>query len=323
MNVLEGFESEAQAWGISLADRYDLETLCRPSLKPLEKFTAEDHADFEFRSHVAEVLMFAGLTGKAARYLDCARKGVVLRCQGHEQHEFLSPMYCDLRFCPRCAPRRFARLYAKHSAVLGHIHRHPIRGFRLRGITLTSRNTGELVTDQIKKFNKDVKKTLRLLMKGVKGWGAIWVNEVGFNNTNLHTHVLIYSPYIEKEKLKAIWQKVSGHVVAGIRQSQFIGPKALLYMLKYVSKPPSDDPEMVGRLEVAFHGTRRVHALGLFYDFAGGDEDNLQSEWKNCPLCGAALVREKGFHPVHELRARALRSISDCRAERRRNKWVN
>jgi len=39
MNVLEGFESEAQAWGISLADRYDLETLCRPSLKPLEKFT--------------------------------------------------------------------------------------------------------------------------------------------------------------------------------------------------------------------------------------------------------------------------------------------
>jgi hypothetical protein len=160
-------------------------------------------------------------------------------------------------------------------------------------------------------------------MKGVKGWGAIWVNEVGFNNTNLHTHVLMYCPYIEKENLKAIWQKVSGHVVAGIRQSQLIGPKALLYMLKYVSKPPSDDPEMVGRLEVAFHGTRRVHALGLFYDFAGGDEDNLQSEWKNCPLCGAALIREKGVCTVQELRARALRSISDVRTERRRNKWVN
>jgi hypothetical protein len=94
-------------------------------------------------------------------------------------------------------------------------------------------------------------------------------------------------------------------------------------MLKYVSKPPSDDPEMVGRLEVAFHGTRRVHALGLFYDFAGEDGDNLQSEWKNCPLCGAALVREKGICSVQELRARALRFISDVRAERRKNKCVN
>jgi hypothetical protein len=94
-------------------------------------------------------------------------------------------------------------------------------------------------------------------------------------------------------------------------------------MLKYVSKPPSDDPEMVGRLEVAFHGTRRVHALGLFYDFAGGDEDNLQSEWKNCPLCAAPLTREKGICTVQELAARGLRLISDCRAERRKNKWVN
>jgi len=158
MNVLGGFESEAQAWGISLADRYELETLCRPSLKPLEKFTAEDHADFEFRSQVAEALMFGGLAGKAARYLDCARKGIVLRCQGHDQHEFLSPMYCDLRFCPRCAPRRFARLYAKHSAVLDHVHRRPIRGFRLRGITLTSRSTGELVTDQSKNLTKTSRK---------------------------------------------------------------------------------------------------------------------------------------------------------------------
>jgi len=59
-----------------------------------------------------------------------------------------------------------------------------------------------------------------------------------------HTHVLMYSPYIEKETLKAIWQKsLWACCRGGIRQSQLIGPKALLYMLKYVSKPPSDDPE--------------------------------------------------------------------------------
>jgi hypothetical protein len=180
-----------------------------------------------FRSHVAEALIFGDLPGKAARYLDCARKAIVLCCEDHEHHEFFLPCTAISGSARVAPPRRFARLYAKHCPVLEHIRRHPIRGFRLRGITLTSRNTGERTTEQIKKFNKDATKTIRLLMKGVKGWGAIWVNEVGFNNTNLHTHVLMYCPYIEKEKLKAIWQKVSGHVVAGIRQSQLIGPKAL------------------------------------------------------------------------------------------------
>lgn len=315
--------SRGQSLGISLNGLFELETLSRPSLKPLETFHEDDWEDFEFRSDVAEMLTFSGLGRKAQRHLDCARKGFRLRCEGEEHHEFFSPLYCDLRFCPRCAPRRFARLYAKHLPALEYIRRHPIPGFRLREITLTTTNTGTLSSKQIKEFNKHVKKTLRLLMKGTKRWGAICVDEVGFNNTNLHAHILIYCPYIEQARMAAVWREVSGHQVAWIEQAHVFGPKALLHLLKYVSKPPADDPAIIGQLEVAFHGTRRVHALGFFYDFADGDEDNEASEWTTCPKCGAQLVALLGFRPVYQLRSEGLSFIGEFHPVRRRKEWVN
>jgi len=323
MSDLSRFQVEAEAWGISLGTRFELESLVQPSLRPLEDFTEEDYNEFEFRGRVAELLGANGLIGKAKRYIDCARMGFCLECEGEEHHRFFSPLYCDLRFCPRCAPRRFARLFARHCRALEYIRRHVVRGFRLREITLTSINTGSLSADQIKKFNKHVKLTIRRLMKSLRGWGAIWVDEVGFNNTNLHAHVLIYCPYIAQERLAAVWQLVSGHQVAWIEQSHVFGPKALLHLLKYVSKPPANDPKIIGMLEVAFHGTRRVHALGLFYNFAGGDEDGEESEWQTCPKCGAQLTLIKGQHSVRELRALGLEFIGFFKIKGKNKKWLN
>lgn len=317
------FQSEAEIWGIHLSTRFELESLVQPSLKPLEDFTEEDHKEFEFRGRVAEILAENGLIGKSKRYIDCGRMGFCLECDGDDHHRFFSPLYCDLRFCPRCAPRRFSRLYAKHYPALLYVLRHPAKGFRLREITLTSANTGSLSTDQIKQFNKHVKLTVRRLLKSVRGWGAIWVDEVGFNNTNLHAHILIYCPYIEQERLAAVWKEVSGHQVAWINQAHVFGPKALLHLLKYVSKPPANDPEIIGLLEVAFHGTRRVHALGLFYDFANAYEDNLESEWTKCPECGADLHIKGRLQPVSELKARGLKFVGEIHPRKRRKEWVN
>jgi hypothetical protein len=314
---------EAYEWGISVTDRLELETLARQSLVPLEKFAEIDHEEFEFRGKVAEVLVNHGLKGKAWRYLDCARRGYRLVCEGPERHEFFSPLYCDLRFCRVCAPRRFARLFAKHAPVLEFIARNPRQNFRLREITLTSRNLGDLKADQIKQFNRCVKKTLKTLLKDIPGWGAIWVNEVGFNNTNLHAHVLAYCPYIEQAQLADTWREISGHQVVWINQAKILGSKALLYLLKYVSKPPADDPETIGALVVAFHGTRRVHALGVFYNFVGDDPDGLESQWGMCPKCGANLVAIRELHPVSDLRSYGLEFIGEFPSSGRRREWVN
>ncbi len=55
-------------------------------------------------------------------------------------------------------------------------------------------------------------------MKKFKGWGALWCNEVGFNNTNLHAHVLFNGPYIDQSTLAEMENQVSRNEV--VRQNQ-------------------------------------------------------------------------------------------------------
>jgi hypothetical protein len=159
-------------------------------------------------------------------------------------------------------------------------------------------------------------------MKGQKDWGAIWCDEVGFNNTNLHAHILFYGPYISQDRLADVWQEVSGHQVVFITKAHANGPKALIHLLKYVSKLPADDPGAIGLLEVAFHGRRRVHALGAFYNFVGEDTDNCESEWNTCPYCGAEITRLPGAVRIETLIREGRTFIGKRRLERR-NKWVN
>jgi hypothetical protein len=318
------FRVEAKTWGIPLEDRFELESLCRTNLKPVEGSDSDDWGEnFGFRSQVAQILIDKGLEQKAYRYLDCGRKGYRLRCQGKERHEFFSAFHCDLRFCPSCAPRRFAKLFKKHAPVLEHVRRDTRPGFRLREITLTSSNTGQLTREGIREFNKHVKKTLHRVLKGMRGWGAIWVAEVGFNNTNLHAHVLVYGPYIEQDRLAATWREVSGNQVAWIQQARVRGPKALLHLLKYVSKPPSDKPEILGQLEVAFHGTRRVHAIGAFFSFAVTEEEFGQTDWLVCPKCGAKLMVLPDRRMIVDLQAEGLPSIGEFWPRSKAKNWVN
>jgi hypothetical protein len=75
----------------------------------------------------------------------------------------------------------------------------------------------------VQQFNTAVKQTLKKLMTRFKGWGALWCNEVGFNNTNLHAHVLFYGPYIAQSELATIWNEISGNEVVWISEAKGMG----------------------------------------------------------------------------------------------------
>jgi hypothetical protein len=318
------FKAEADAWGMPLGERFELETIIRPSFKPLKDFEQEDHEELAFRRAVADVLIANGLDSKAKRYLACDRKGRIYRCEGPEHHEYFVPEGCDLRFCPRCGARQFARLFNKHSPVLDWVQSHAKRGFALREITLTTENLGEIDHDQIIQFHAHVKETLKTLMKGVDGWGMLIVDEVGFNNTNLHAHILFYGPYVSQARIAEVSKKISGSQVVWITLAEGRGPEALRYMLKYVSKPPSDNPEMIGQLEVAFHGTRRVHAMGIFYNFKAPEHDCREDLGLACPKCGARLVADPGgLREVSYLKDIGFESLRSARIQGRNKTWVN
>jgi hypothetical protein len=321
--AFERRQSESVDWNISIHERFELETVSRASRPTLNSFDETSWNQLQFRTQVAIILAENGLEIKADRYMSCSRQLFIYRCDGPDKHEFLAPKYCDLRFCAICGKRQFCRLLAKHSAVLEHIRGNPRRGFRLRRITLTSLNLHCLSEEQIRAFNRRVKKLLRILMKGITGWGAIVVLEVGFNNWNLHAHLLAWCPYIEQARLAEAWHQVSGGRHVYISEETGSGQQALGYLLKYTSKPPSDIPENVGLLEVAFHGNRRVHCYGFFYNFTRGDPDAENSRWTGCPECGADLERVLGYWDSFDLPRKDLKFIGDCRKKRGPKIWVN
>jgi hypothetical protein len=315
-------EREAESWGIPLTDYMTLQVRIRGTVDIFEDSTLNDGPEEAWREVVAEVLIENGLAPKGNRFLQCSKFAHLYQCEGAALHKLFSPIYCDLRFCPRCAPRQFARLMRKYEPILRAVSSRRTSGFRLREITLTSANLGSLCAQQIKSFNKAVKATLKKLMTKINGWGAIWCDEVGFDNTNLHAHVLFWGPYIPQPLLAEAWNEVSGHQVVWIKEASGNGAGALLYLLKYVSKPPTTDPRAVGLLEVAFHKTRRIHATGLFYHFAGNDLDNESSEWASCPHCGAHIIKEMGT-PRIEKAILEGRTFVGTKYTARRREWLN
>jgi hypothetical protein len=309
-------------WQISVQDCAELEIVSRAEEIPGVHHDAERWGTFDFRNEVAQELIERGLVNKGIHYRECHRKGMVAECQGAEKHRFAMPYCCDLRFCRFCASRAYIRLLKKHSAVLEYVRTNPRAGYRLRLITLTSLNTGSLSKPVVDAFKRSGKKTLHRLMKGRKGWGALCVDEVGFNNLNLHSHILFYGPYITQDDLRRMWEKVSGFKVVWIEEAEVDGQQALSYMLKYVSKPPSDKPAVLAQLETAFHGARRVFAWGLFYNFKPHNEAKDCAD-RSCPRCGAELSINRLLRPMSELRAEGLPLLNAVRREKGKDKWVN
>jgi len=70
----------------------------------------DDERDEEWRGQVAKVLVENKLSAKANRYMECSPYSHLYQCKGEHKDDLFSPIYCDLRFCPRCGPRQFARL---------------------------------------------------------------------------------------------------------------------------------------------------------------------------------------------------------------------
>jgi hypothetical protein len=165
-------DAQAGFWGITIADWMELQVRVYGRTDVFGQADVDDPDDECWRERVAEILIQNQLFAKANRFLECCRYAYRYVCLGVLKHLLFSPIYCDLRFCPRCAGRQFARLIRKYEPILAKISANRRRGFAFREITLTTRNTGKLTAAQVKRFNRDVKTTLKALMRGINGWGG-------------------------------------------------------------------------------------------------------------------------------------------------------
>ena len=259
----------------------------------------------------ARALYELGRESKAQRLACCARFARRIECAGG--HSFRQTFRCGLRFCRACAPRVFQELFAKYVGIEKLVEKRP--HWVLARLDFTVRNTGKMPTaDAIRAMNCAVRKTLKRLLEGQKGWGYLWCDEFGFENTNLHCHGIYYGPYLPHSRVLEAWEReTKDSLRASIQSARGDFRRALYHLLKYVSKPPGTDPKHLAHLEAAFSSVRRVHTLGLFYN-PELPEDGDPIELK-CPYCNGHLFVVGMYCSVGDLESSGLRDIETVRRE--------
>jgi hypothetical protein len=264
----------------------------------------------------ARALYELGRESKAQRLACCARFARRVECAGG--HSFRQTFRCGLRFCRACAPQVFQELFAKYVGLEKLVEKRP--HWVLARLDFTVRNTGKMpAADAIRAMNLAVRKTLKRLLKGKKGWGYLWCDEFGFENTNLHCHGLYYGPYLPHSQVLDAWEKeTKDSLRASIQSARGDFRKALYHLLKYVSKPPGDDPRHLAQLESAFSGVRRVHTLGLFYNPDLPEEDDPKE--LKCPHCDGHLFIVGVYCSISDLESSGLRDIETVRLEKGRQR---
>ena len=274
-----------------------------------------DWGRYGFRGQVGKLLWQRGLKKKAIRFVSCTKCGRPGVCRLYPlEHKFFVPHGCEVVFCRECQQIVRRALFEAYLTVilavivkLGGIP----PGWVLARINFTLRSDGSEITPQrVKKMNAAVAATLRTSVGSRRGYGALYLDEVGFElngrkayrtaeGLNLHCHGLYLGPRLDWEQTRDLWakktQKKFGQPSTGffIKKAPIKGGDlagavrhALNHMLKYVSKPPAVSAARLASLIAAFDGAKRVHSLGLFY----GKKPKHKKKDCPCPKCRAAGV---------------------------------
>jgi hypothetical protein len=261
-----------------------------------------------------------GLPAKAKRQAYCGVLGARYSCVSFEPgrtsgHKFYRRYGCKNRYCLTCGPAGFRALFAKYVGlreVAAQLVPHwPCRGRRpervLAKIDFTTKKLGRMPgSDEVRQFNRAVKRFFRLVEKrfciGREAYGALWCDEFGGHNSNLHAHAMYAGPWLSNQgthrnELAELWSTAcrrtafAGSFIVSIKPAKSF-EAGLAHALKYAGKFLSHDPERLADLEQAFHGVRRVHCVAGFYNALPRKDSAKETEdGFSCPHCGAVLVR--------------------------------
>jgi hypothetical protein len=178
----------------------------------------------------------------------------------------------------------------------------------LARVTFTLRSDGSEITPaRVKALNQCVGVVMRRTAGSRKGYGMLFVDEVGFekrghlpdaervaHGLNLHAHGLYFGPRVDWRRTRDLWMEVTkakfgvesrGFFITRVRKFKQNPGRAirwaLNHMFKYVSKPPAVTPDRLAALIAAFDDAKRVHSLGLFY----GKKPKRDRKECPCPKC--------------------------------------
>jgi hypothetical protein len=195
-------------------------------------------------------------------------------------------------------------------------------------LDITTKNLGRMLSPQeVRLFNKLIRKLMYSLGLPPGKWGVLLCDEFGGHNTNLHAHCVYVGPWVPQAELSRRWREVcagtvfEGSYIVSIKRARSF-PHALAHALKYPGKYVSaSDPERLAELEATFHGVRRVHALGAFYNAAPDEPgDDEACDGDVCPECGSAMIKRGSWEPVSKLEAEGRVDLCEYRRRQARKR---
>lgn len=208
---------------------------------------------------------------------NCDKRWVLMKCKGCDL-EYVTPISCELRTCPRCAKKQSDELFYNIVAVIGRLKETPI--YKLRHITLAYGNKRSLRACMSESKKAFVKIWRNLLKK--KGTGALVCLEIGDKNQSVHLHILYWGSFVYQKQLSEEWKRVTGgQWYADVRLVK--GRGGIREVTKYISKgicKTGKDLNYMFEIELAMKGMRRIMTYGIFYDYKPG------KPIFKCPVCG-------------------------------------
>lgn len=288
-----------------------------------ERFTLDDDMSRVERSFLADLLIEdigdvitwreSPLRKKeiVERFRKCGDQGKVHQCPSCLVR-FYSRFYCKHRLCDVCARIYGRQVYKRVMELIGPCLSNRKKGWTIAMLTL-SESSGKYRnhypdSDEYKRFNHNVGAFCRLFYgkyrgkftrtgkvredrKHYRGAGSIGVNEFGQGNNNLHSHILLYGPFIPWEKLQAAWVKITGGDTGCFIEPIRNPDKAAHYVAKYITKPPRFyDPTEAIDFVKATKGARRIRTGGIFYNQM--KLEKLERDRDRCPFCCVFLHYE-------------------------------
>lgn len=283
--------------------------------------TSKTRSSLQWRIQSIRHLEVKGFTSVAYDLKNCGCSFFIKVCSTHVDHDPKAvAKHCGLRICEDCEHRESYRKVLRYLPALNELlaFNPDLPQHRLRKLVLTTpyelkkltsksfgekqklvkqfletyfydcflRN-GELSKAEIRRGRCDLAK---------HGIGGIQAAEFGEKGKKLHWHILIYCPWLEKEKVWDTWEQVTGGECTNVDISP-IKPSsselelgggdllgAIKEIVKYSTKFTSLNPQDVPHLYEVLKGNRRFRAFGTLYNCTDGAEELEQI----CETCGAA-----------------------------------
>jgi len=213
---------------------------------------------------------------------------------------------CHKRYCCDCAHQQSARLLARYTPFLKGLVRDSGDVYKLRHIVLTSpiRLIDPSCREEMHDLFNKIRDEFWDILIG-KNWrddcGVLIASDFGEDGHKLHFHMLVYSPWIDKESITDAWQQITSglcevnwiRLVTEDKDGGHTVDSAVAEILKYATKlwkKDKDgkviylDPTLVPVLAIVLKGTRRIRSYGLFNGFTVAEEPHV------CEVCAAPRI---------------------------------